>query len=167
MEKLQGEFEEARRRSSVLSMVKDTLAAREFQSYVANVVLSEIVERANRLLDFLSDGRFSLSIDESGFVVRDGNVKRDANGLSGGEKTLVSIALAMSIAEEATGEMEAFFIDEGFSSLDSDNKSKVADALKKLERLNKVIGFVTHEPEFADYFERKLIVEKGGKLRWT
>ncbi len=167
MEKLQGEFEEARRRSSLLSMVKDTLAAREFQSYVANVVLSEIVERANRLLDFLSDGRFSLSIDESGFVVRDGNVKRDANGLSGGEKTLVSIALAMSIAEEATGEMEAFFIDEGFSSLDSDNKSKVADALKKLERLNKVIGFVTHEPEFADYFERKLIVEKGGKLRWT
>ncbi|WP_448534962.1 AAA family ATPase [Pseudothermotoga sp.] len=167
MEKLQEKFEEARRRSSVLSMVKDTLAAREFQSYVANVVLSEIVEHANHLLDFLTDGRFSLSIDESGFVVRDGNVKRDANGLSGGEKTLVSIALAMSIAEQATGEMEAFFIDEGFSSLDSDNKSKVADALKKLERLNKVIGFVTHEPEFADYFERKLIVEKGGKLRWT
>ncbi|WP_448522647.1 AAA family ATPase [Pseudothermotoga sp.] len=167
MEKLQEKFEEARRRSSVLSMVKDTLTAREFQSYVADTVLSEIVERANHLLDFLSDGRFSLSIDESGFVVRDGNVKRDANGLSGGEKTLVSIALAMSIAEEATGEMEAFFIDEGFSSLDSDNKSKVADALKKLERLNKVIGFVTHEPEFADYFERKLIVEKGGKLRWT
>jgi len=167
LEKLQERFEEARRQSSILSMVKDTLAAREFQSYVANTVLSEIVERANQLLDFLTDGRFSLSVDESGFVVRDGSIRRDANGLSGGEKTLVSIALAMSIAEEATGEMEAFFIDEGFSSLDSDNKLKVADALKRLERLSKVIGFVTHEPEFADYFDRKLIVEKGGKLRWT
>lgn len=98
--------------------------------------------------------------------MRDLGVRRDAGGLSGGEKTLVSIALAMSIAEEAAGEMEAFFIDEGFSSLDSDNKSKIADALKRLERLNKVIGFVTHEPEFADYFERKLLVEKGGRLRW-
>jgi len=167
LEKLQERFEEARKLSSILSMVRETLAAREFQSYVANTVLSEIVEHANHLLDFLTDGRFSLSIDDSGFVVRDGIVKRDANGLSGGEKTLVSIALAMSIAEQATGEMEAFFIDEGFSSLDSDNKLKVADALKRLERLNKVIGFVTHEPEFADYFDRKLIVEKGGKLRWT
>lgn len=166
LEKVQEKFEEARKLSSVLFKVRDTLTAREFQSYVANTVLNGVVERANRLLEYLTDGRFTLSVDESGFVVRDEGVKRDANGLSGGEKTLVSIALAMSIAEQATGEMEAFFIDEGFSSLDSNNKSKVADALRKLEKLNKVIGFVTHDPEFADYFERKLIVEKGGKLRW-
>ncbi|MGB9789360.1 MAG: AAA family ATPase [Thermotoga caldifontis] len=166
LKELEEKFEQARKLSTVLSLVKDTLAAREFQSYVADLVLRNIVERTNQLLDFLTDGRFSLSIDEDGFVVRDEGVKRDASGLSGGEKTLVSIALAMSIAEEATGEMEAFFIDEGFSSLDSDNKTKVADALKRLEKLNKVIGFVTHEPQFAEYFERKLLVEKGGKLRW-
>lgn len=159
-------FKEAHERSTVLALIKDTLAAREFQSYMANIVLGRIIEQTNRLLDFLTDGRFSLSVEETGFIVRDSGVRRDASGLSGGEKTLVSIALAMSIAEEATGEMEAFFIDEGFSSLDSDNKSKIAEALKRLERLNKVIGFVTHEPEFADYFERKLLVEKGGRLRW-
>lgn len=166
LREMEEHFEELHNRSTVLALVKDTLAAREFQSYMADIVLNRVVERTNRLLDFLTDGRFSLLVEESGFIVNDAGVKRDASGLSGGEKTLVSIALAMSIAEEATGEMEAFFIDEGFSSLDSDNKSKIADALKKFERLNKVVGFVTHEPEFADYFERKLLVEKGGRLRW-
>lgn len=166
LSEMEERFKEAHERSKVLALIKDTLAAREFQSYMADIVLGRIIEQTNRLLDFLTDGRFSLSIEETGFIVRDLGVRRDAGGLSGGEKTLVSIALAMSIAEEAAGEMEAFFIDEGFSSLDSDNKSKIADALKRLERLNKVIGFVTHEPEFADYFERKLLVEKGGRLRW-
>jgi len=95
------------------------------------------------LLDRLTEGRFSLALSEKGFTIRDVDTVRDASGLSGGEKTLVSLALAVSVAETAAGEMEAFFVDEGFSSLfsslDQVNKEKVSEILRKLEGLNKVI----------------------------
>ncbi len=79
---------------------------------------------------------------------------------------MVSLALAIAIAETSTGQMELFFIDEGFSALDEENKSRIASALKQMEKLNKVIGFVTHDPQFAEYFDRKLMVTKGGVAKW-
>ncbi|MGJ8455242.1 AAA family ATPase [Pseudothermotoga sp. U03pept] len=150
----------------IAQAVKETLSAREFQSFVTNIVLDEIRVRANDILDTITDGRFKIRVNENGFVITDGGIERDASGLSGGEKTIVSLALAISIAETTAGQMEAFFIDEGFSSLDEENKLRIANALKQMEKLNKVIGFVTHDQQFADYFERKLIVEKGGVVRW-
>jgi len=150
----------------IAQAVRETLSAREFQSFVTNIVLDEIRARTNDILDTLTDGRFKIQVNENGFVITDGGIERDASGLSGGEKTIVSLALAISIAETTAGQMEAFFIDEGFSSLDEENKLRIANALKQMEKLNKVIGFVTHDQQFADYFERKLIVEKGGVVRW-
>lgn len=165
-EKLQKEFEMTHREYQIASSVKDTLSAREFQSFVTNMVLDEIITRTNNMLDTLTDGRFKIKINETGFSIIDGNTDRSADGLSGGEKTIVSLALAIAIAETATGQMELFFIDEGFSALDEENKSRIASALKQMEKLNKVIGFVTHDPQFAEYFDRKLIVEKGGAVKW-
>ncbi|HBF69462.1 MAG TPA: hypothetical protein DDW32_02855, partial [Thermotoga sp.] len=56
---------------------------------------------------------------------------------------------------------DAFFIDEGFSSLDTENKEKIASVLKELERLNKVIVFITHDKEFSEAFDRKLRIMGG------
>ncbi|HEY8542838.1 MAG TPA: SMC family ATPase, partial [Pseudothermotoga sp.] len=165
-ENLQKEFETIHREYQIASSVKDTLSAREFQSFVTNMVLDEIIARTNNMPDTLTDGRFKIKINEMGFSIVDGNTDRSADGLSGGEKTIVSLALAIAIAETATGQMELFFIDEGFSALDEENKSRIASALKQMEKLNKVIGFVTHDPQFAEYFDRKLIVEKGGVVKW-
>ena len=157
---------EVQKELEILSLVKKSLGSAEFQAYLVRSALSNVIERANMLLDRLTEGRFSLALSEKGFTIRDVDTVRDASGLSGGEKTLVSLALAVSVAETAAGEMEAFFVDEGFSSLDQVNKEKVSEILRKLEGLNKVIGFVTHDPEFADYFERKLVVEGGKEVHW-
>lgn len=157
---------EIQKELEILSLVKKSLGSAEFQAYLVRSALSSVIERANMLLDRLTEGRFSLALSEKGFTISDVDTVRDASGLSGGEKTLVSLALAVSVAETAAGEMEAFFVDEGFSSLDQVNKEKVSEILKRLERLNKVIGFVTHDPEFADYFERKLVVEGGKEIHW-
>ncbi len=165
--RLEVEFEEIHRKYEVYSLVKSTFGAKEFQAYVAKIALESILTVANHHLNSITEGRFQLGIGPNGFLIYDFGSKRDANGLSGGEKTVVSLALAIAMAEATIGEMEAFFVDEGFSSLDSENKSKLASVLKGLERLNKVIGFVTHDPEFAEYFSTKLLVEKGGVMRWT
>ncbi|AEH50890.1 AAA family ATPase [Pseudothermotoga thermarum] len=160
------EYQTVYEKYQVYSLVKSTFGAKEFQAYVAKVALDQILTLANQHLNVITDGRFQLGIGPNGFVIRDFGVIRHADGLSGGEKTIVSLALAMAIAEATLGEMEAFFVDEGFSALDSENKSKMASVLKGMEKLNKVVGFVTHDPEFAEYFSRKLVVEKGGVVRW-
>ncbi|KUK21975.1 MULTISPECIES: AAA family ATPase [Pseudothermotoga] len=165
-ENLERIFNQIHKEYQIAQSVKSTFSAREFQSYIAKIVLENILIKVNDILDILTDGRFRLSIDENGFAVIDDGIKRNADGLSGGEKTLVSLSLAMSIAEIAAGQMEAFFIDEGFSALDEDNKAKVAQTLKQMEKLNRVIGFVTHDPQFAEFFDKKLVVEKGGVVKW-
>ncbi|MFN4190196.1 MAG: AAA family ATPase [Pseudothermotoga sp.] len=163
---LQEQFESVHRQYQIAELVKSTLSAKGFQSFVTDIVLDEITMRTNSILDTLTDGRFKIKVDETGFLIIDENTNRSADGLSGGEKTMVSLALAIAIAETATGQMEIFFIDEGFSALDEENKSRIANTLKQMEKLNKVIGFVTHDPQFAEYFDRKLMVEKGGVVRW-
>jgi len=109
---------EVQKELEILSLVKKSLGSAEFQAYLVRSALSNVIERANMLLDRLTEGRFSLALSEKGFTIRDVDTVRDASGLSGGEKTLVSLALAVSVAETAAGEMEAFFVDEGFSSLE-------------------------------------------------
>ncbi len=163
---LQEQFESVHRQYQIAELVKSTLSAKGFQSFVTDIVLDEITMRTNSILDTLTDGRFKIKVDDTGFLIIDENINRSAEGLSGGEKTMVSLALAIAIAETATGQMEIFFIDEGFSALDEENKSRIANTLKQMEKLNKVIGFVTHDPQFAEYFDRKLMVEKGGVVRW-
>jgi len=147
------------------SMLK-SLRSEEFQTFFVNRCLEKILDRANNHLSILTNGRFSLKFKD-GFVILDRGQEREARGLSGGERTLVSITLAMAVAETVAGEMETFFIDEGFSSLDSGNKKKIAESLKELEKLNKVICFITHDKEFSEEFDKRIILREGMLVEWT
>lgn len=134
-----------------------------FSRYFTGRVLEAVLKRTRAYLDILTNGRFDIDFDDKkgGFIIKDWGIERPARGLSGGERALISISLAMSLAEVASGRLDAFFIDEGFSSLDTENKEKIASVLKELERLNKVIVFITHDREFSEAFDRKLRIMGG------
>jgi exonuclease SbcC len=134
-----------------------------FSRYFTGRVLEAVLKRTRAYLDILTNGRFDIDFDDEkgGFIIKDWGIERPARGLSGGERALISISLAMSLAEVASGRLDAFFIDEGFSSLDTENKEKIASVLKELERLNKVIVFITHDREFSEAFDRKLRIMGG------
>nr|3QF7_A Chain A, Rad50 [Thermotoga maritima]3QF7_B Chain B, Rad50 [Thermotoga maritima]4W9M_C Chain C, Probable DNA double-strand break repair Rad50 ATPase,Probable DNA double-strand break repair Rad50 ATPase [Thermotoga maritima MSB8]4W9M_E Chain E, Probable DNA double-strand break repair Rad50 ATPase,Probable DNA double-strand break repair Rad50 ATPase [Thermotoga maritima MSB8]4W9M_I Chain I, Probable DNA double-strand break repair Rad50 ATPase,Probable DNA double-strand break repair Rad50 ATPase len=134
-----------------------------FSRYFTGRVLEAVLKRTKAYLDILTNGRFDIDFDDEkgGFIIKDWGIERPARGLSGGERALISISLAMSLAEVASGRLDAFFIDEGFSSLDTENKEKIASVLKELERLNKVIVFITHDREFSEAFDRKLRITGG------
>lgn len=85
-ENLERIFNQIHKEYQIAQSVKSTFSAREFQSYIAKIVLENILIKVNDILDILTDGRFRLSIDENGFVVIDDGTKRNADGLSGGEK---------------------------------------------------------------------------------
>ena len=77
---------------------------------------------------------------------------RDPATLSGGETFVVSLALALGLADVITHEaggadLDTLFVDEGFGSLDADTLDDVMDTLDGLRDGGRVVGVVSHVAE--------------------
>ena len=92
--------------------------------------------------------------------------QRDPATLSGGETFLVSLALALGLADtvshEAGGiQLETLFIDEGFGALDATTLDAVMDTLDSLRDGGRVVGLVSHVIELRDRVPAQLEVHKA------
>ncbi len=78
--------------------------------------------------------------------------ERTAQNLSGGEKFIVSLSLALGLANMASKNMriDTMFIDEGFGTLDSDYLDVALNALSNLQSEGKVIGVISHLAELKE-----------------
>ena len=146
-------------------------------AYVVAYRLTQVVAAANERLAVMSDQRYSLEHsaaraagDRRGglsLLVRDdwSGECRDPATLSGGETFVVSLALALGLADvimqEAGGAMlETLFVDEGFGSLDADTLDDVLDVLDGLRDGGRVVGVVSHVAEMRDRIPAQLLVTK-------
>ena len=105
----------------------------------------------------LSGGRYRFVLEDNQFKVRDlsaADVIRDADTLSGGELFLASLALALGLATLVgldRGTLEAFFIDEGFGSLDDDSLELAMDGLERMAAEgDRLVVVVSHVPEMRE-----------------
>ena len=93
--------------------------------------------------------------------------ERPVESLSGGEKFIASLSLALGLSEEIQAsaggvKLDAMFIDEGFGSLDEETLSAAVKCLKGLSQTNRLIGIISHVRELDDYIDRKIVVTGGG-----
>ena len=147
-------------------------------AYVLAFRLSQVVAAANARLAGMSDQRYSLEhVGRRGagetrgglsLVVRDdwsGEV-RDPATLSGGETFVVSLALALGLADVVTHEaggadLQTLFVDEGFGSLDAETLDDVLDILDSLRENGRAVGVVSHVAEMRDRIPTQLVVTKA------
>lgn len=154
--------------------LSSVLKGKALAEYVAEEYLEEITSSANEKLSILMDGRYVLKFVDKEFFVEDNfndAMLRPASTLSGGETFLVSLSLALSISDAiallSSRNMNFFFLDEGFGTLDAELCSTVVDALYKLESQNLKIGLITHIAELEEAIKNKVHVTKtssGSKL---
>ena len=87
---------------------------------------------------------------------------RKISSLSGGETFLVSLAMALGLAELSRGkvEIESFFIDEGFGTLDEDSIEEVINILLTIRSRGKQIGIISHVTALTDRIPVKIHLEK-------
>lgn len=149
-------------------------------AYVLGYRLSQVVAAANTRLAGMSDQRYSL--EHTGrrgagetrgglsLLVRDdwSGEPRDPATLSGGETFVVSLALALGLADVVTQEaggadLDTLFVDEGFGSLDADTLDDVMDTLDTLRDGGRVVGVVSHVAEMRDRIPTQLLVSKDRK----
>ncbi len=143
--------------------------------WVASHHLRSILHRADAQLHHFSDGRFRFVEEEN---VQEGsldlkvqdiytNVVRDARHLSGGEQFLVSLSLALGVADEMArqghGDLPRFlFIDEGFGTLDEESLRRVAQMLKTYaEQHDLHLMVISHRQELRDFFPVQLRVHRS------
>ncbi len=138
-----------------------------FPDWLYRRLQKNLLERANRLLEELSQGRYRLDTQEKGgleYRVQDlwTGAWRSADTLSGGEAFLASLALALALSEELAGSrLEALFLDEGFGTLDAETLELVGGVLERLGSRGRMLGVITHVRALAERFPNRLRVRKA------
>ena len=89
---------------------------------------------------------------------------RPVLSLSGGETFLVSLALALAIANMASGSMklESLFIDEGFGTLDPASLHMVMNALDHLQSQGRKVVLISHIQEMHERIPVQIQVKPVG-----
>lgn len=147
------------------------------QRYVLGVMLSSITAEANRLLKNVHGGRYQLyrtdAIAGSGHkgglelevLDAQSNERRSVTTLSGGEKFLVALSLAIGLSTvvQAQGNgirLGAMFIDEGFGSLDQNSIYDALEILQGIQKANGLVGIISHVELLKDVIPTKIEVHK-------
>jgi exonuclease SbcC len=146
-----------------------------FKNYALGAYFRVVVERASARLSQMSDGRYALAADEGGgrgyvgleLLVRDAQTgqSRPAGTLSGGERFMAALSLALGLADtirERSGgaSLDAIFIDEGFGSLDDEALDRAISVLDEA-RGARTIGIVSHVAELKARIPSRIEVSKG------
>jgi exonuclease SbcC len=152
-------------------MLANHLAAGGFEGWLMAEALEALVEGANDRLDDLSSGAFSLELAKRDFRVidhRNADERRSVKTLSGGETFLVSLALALALAEQlasmsvhGVARLESMFLDEGFGTLDAETLDTVATVIHELGSDGRAIGLITHVKDLAEQVPVRFEVRPG------
>ncbi|MDX2308000.1 MAG: AAA family ATPase [Hyphomicrobium sp.] len=141
----------------------------KFRSYVQGITLRHLVGLANQQLALLNPryqlrqaGTSPLALE---VIDREmGDEIRAPRSLSGGERFLVSLALALALSglEGRQSFVDSLFIDEGFGSLDRDTLDVAIDALESLQGQGRKVGLITHVQAMIERIAVQVRVEKRG-----
>lgn len=151
-----------------------------FERYLLIDYLDQIIYAANLRFKTLSDGQYQLVRSErreshgrqSGLMIDVYDAftgqMRDVKTLSGGEKFIASLCLALGMSDviqsyQGNIKIDTMFIDEGFGSLDEESLHKAIDALIQLEQTGRMIGVISHVEELKRIFPARLEVAKSNE----
>ncbi|SEL89323.1 exonuclease SbcC [Roseivivax marinus] len=140
----------------------------KFAQIAQAVTLSLLVERANlHLADLKPRYRLMQGGEDLALHIVDGDMGdevRSTRSLSGGERFLVSLSLALALSQMGGqgGLAATLFIDEGFGSLDAEDLDIAMDALETLQAQGRTIGVISHVEAMKDRIPVQVRVTRRG-----
>lgn len=145
----------------------------KFKLFAQILNLQELIDKANQRLSWL-EPRYTLVVqrDEEGepsldFAVRDAHYagqERPLTTLSGGETFLVSLSMALALADYRSVRMpiETLLLDEGLGTLDEETLDIVMSALERLHSRGTQVGIISHIASLQERLQARVVVEKMG-----
>ena len=169
-EKLKAEVIKLAKKYDDWSAFNERLGAKnggKFSSFAQTITLRMLVQLANIQLARIN-GRYTL-IETQGenkileLSVRDyeqaGEIRPVIN-LSGGERFIISLALALGLSQisGSKAQVDSLFIDEGFGSLDDEALNSALEALGEIRRDGRMIGIISHVSGISERISTKISV---------
>ena len=140
----------------------------KYARFAQNLSLKHLIDLANRRLVKLTDRYQMVYTDiESDLTISDlyqGNIRRSVKTLSGGESFIVSLALALSLADMASQNvrLDSLFIDEGFGTLDAETLETAISTLETLQsESDRTIGIISHVESLKERISTQIKVIKN------
>jgi exonuclease SbcC len=169
---LSAEIDTAKAELAIWQAVDDAVGSASgdrFRRFVQGITLDHMVQLANDHLHALTP-RYRLARGTASdltlhIIDRDmGDEVRGTRSLSGGERFLVSLALALALSglEGRSSFVDTLFIDEGFGSLDAETLDLAVDALETLQGRGQKVGVITHVAAMIGRIAVQVRVEKRG-----
>lgn len=134
--------------------------------YVSEEYMYLITDFSNKYVYNISKGKFLLKYDGEFYVIDNfnGGVVRGVKTLSGGERFIISLSIALgisqSIAINNNRPFNFFFIDEGFGSLSEGYIENVLESFDSLIHLNFTVGFISHVEKMQEFINNRIMVSK-------
>ena len=142
-----------------------------FNVYVQRLTLQHLLELANVHLYSLNK-RYSLKMNEKYKFGEELNFNlidhyqtdqvRLVDTSSGGEKFIISLALALGLSDLASKnvKIDSLFIDEGFGTLDTNTLETVISTLETLQSQGKMIGIISHVENLKERIPTQIKITK-------
>jgi exonuclease SbcC len=175
-EKLAAELAEAKEKLDLAARLSALIGQKDggkFRRFAQQLNLDLLLELANLRLDRLAP-RYQLARAESlelEVIDREmADERRPVSTLSGGESFLVSLALALALADLRRGSLRlgTLFLDEGFGSLDEDTLDTALSVLEQLQAdQNTQILIISHVGALKERIDHRIDIQKlgGGRSR--
>ncbi|MDX9892432.1 MAG: SbcC/MukB-like Walker B domain-containing protein [Bacteroidales bacterium] len=154
-----------------LNLLIGSADGKKYRNFAQALTFEHLIGISNKQLQKMSDryilkrtndvsNPFELSVIDQ----FQNNEERTAQNLSGGEKFIVSLSLALGLANMASKNMsiDTMFIDEGFGTLDSDYLDVALNALSNLQSEGKIIGVISHLNELKERIATHIEVVPSG-----
>ena len=141
--------------------------------------LPQIEQKANDLLDRLSDGKMSIRFvtqaeykdkkrddlkETLDIQISDASGTRDYEMYSGGEAFRVNFAVRLALSEilaqRKGARLQTLVIDEGFGSQDVQGRQRLIEAINAVKNDFAKIFIITHLDELKDAFPNRIEIEK-------
>jgi len=160
------------------------------ETFVQRYYLQRILDGANVHFQRMSGGQFELRLMNEKQASASGRTERgleltvystvtdserEVHTLSGGEKFMAALSLALGMSEQiqesaVSVNPDIMFIDEGFGSLDEHSRNQSVKVLKEMAEENRFIGIISHVTEMKQEIDSQLIItkdKKGSHARWV
>ena len=144
---------------------------KKYRNYAQSLTFASVIAQANRQLVQLSD-RYLLTADPARPLELNiidnyqGGETRSAKNLSGGESFIVSLALALGLAQMSGENMQidTLFLDEGFGTLDEETLDSALETLAHLRTHGKHIGIISHVAALTERIATRIQItpQNGG-----
>jgi exonuclease SbcC len=161
----------------VLSDLSAALRDGAFPKWLTLRRSRSLLVHASRLLSEITVGRYAfadLDDEDSQWCIfdSDNGQARSPASLSGGEKFVASLALALGMVEmmgRQGGRIESLFLDEGFGALDRTNLDAAVEALASVAATGRLVAVITHIRAVAEQIDHVLSVTReptGTQTEW-